>query len=75
MACCQLESFYQGASGEGLDGGESAGSELFCGEQRCGIGSDILQGLAHFLELEDFLQELDPCLTIGDPKPPENHFF
>ena len=56
---CQLKSFLEGSGGEGLDGGKPAGSELFGGEQGRGIGSDVLQSLAHFLELEDSFQELE----------------
>ncbi len=52
-------SCFQGRVGEGFDGGEAAGSELFGWKQGRGICADVLQRLAHFLELEDAFQELE----------------
>lgn len=56
---CQLRSFLEGRGGKGLNGAKAAGSKLFGGEQHGGIGSDVLQRLAHLLELEDRFQELE----------------
>jgi hypothetical protein len=64
----QLRRFFQGGCREGLYGGKAAGSELFGREQGRGIGADVLQGLAHLLELEDSFQELEFAdeSTLGD---------